>query len=186
MKSYFIYIILIVLILACTESTDNSSAVKKFVIETDKYDTIYTVNSADNTGLINELRSELQQANFTIEERKIVDGFPFYECERSNVKFVGGDGIREYFTRSKIPEEGTGNLYPDFVIWVFEFPSDDIARQNYNILEKVVDSASRQCLAKAPERLEINGNEVFLLETRAERFRTYIDKYGELIKNYRQ
>jgi len=101
------------------------------------------------------------------------------------VILIDGKGIREYFARSKKPEKGTKDFYPDFVIWVYEFPTNDIAKQNYDILEEAFNSAGRFCNGKAPEKLIFNGNEVFHLRTRAEMFRTYTDKYGEIIKNYR-
>ncbi|MBL7838107.1 MAG: hypothetical protein JNM67_11365, partial [Bacteroidetes bacterium] len=101
------------------------------------------------------------------------------------VKLISGNGIREYYASSKRPEKGTKDIYPDFVICVYEFPSKDVAKQNYEILSKALNSKGRFCNGKSPEKLVYNGNEIFHLGTRAEMFRTYTERYGEWIKNYR-
>ena len=196
MNKYFNYIVVFILfIISCKENNKNKNnandkinenlSIEEMPNEKTKYDTIYTVNSADNTKIINELKTKLEKADFTFEERKSRDGLSYNNCEENSVKLISGNGIREYFARSKKPEKGTKYFYPDFVIWVYEFPTNDIAKQNFNILEKALNSAGRFCNGKAPEKLVLNENEVFHLGTRAEMFRTYTEKYGEIIKNYR-
>ncbi len=150
-----------------------------------EFDTIYTKNVTDNTKLITYLKSKLETAKFTFEELKSRRGLSFNNCEENRIKIIEGDGIREYFARSKKPEKGSKDYYPDFYIEVYEFPTDEIAEQNYKIFEKALNSAGRFCNGKSPEKLIINGNEVFHLGTRAEMFRTYTEKYGEMIKNFR-
>ncbi|HRD58499.1 MAG TPA: hypothetical protein PK504_10640 [Ferruginibacter sp.] len=195
MKKYFNYIIVIFLITSCKENlksknntndiTNEKLSMGDIPNENTKYDTIYTINSADNTKLINDLKTKLEKVNFTFEERKNRGGLSYNNCEENSVKLISGNGIREYFARSKKPEKGTKDFYPDFVIWVYEFPTNDIAKQNFDILEKALNSAGQFCNGKSPEKIVINGNEVFHLGTRAEMFRTYTEKYGEIIKNYR-
>lgn len=195
MKKYFTYIIALFLIASCKEnirSNDDTNGNTKENLSmgempngNTQYDTIYTVNSTDNTKLINELKSILETAKFTFDERKSRGGFSYNNCEENRVKLIEGDGIRAYFARSKKPEKGTKDFYPDFVICVYEFPTNEIAKQNFEILEKALNSAGAFCNGKSPEKLVVNGNEVFHLGTRAEMFRTYTEKYGEIIKNYR-
>ena len=153
--------------------------------ENTKYDTIRTTNITDNYKLISFLNSKLEIAHFTFEERESRGGFSYNNCEENRIILIHGDGIREYFARSRRPEKGTKNFYPDFVILVYEFPTNEIASQNGEILEKALNSAGKFCNGKAPEKIVTNGNEIFHLSTRAEMFRTYTEKYGEMIKNYR-
>jgi len=153
--------------------------------ENTKYDTIRTTNITDNYKLISFLKSKLEIADFTFEERESRGGFSYNNCEENRITLIHGDGIREYFARSRRPEKGTKNFYPDFVILVYEFPTNEIASQNGEILEKALNSAGEFCNGKTPEKIVTNGNEIFHLSTRAEMFRTYTEKYGEMIKNYR-
>ena len=195
MKKYLNYLIVIFLITSCKENlkskndtidkANESLSMGEMPNKNTKYDTIYTVNSVDNAKLINELKTKLEKADFTFAERKSRGGLSYNNCEENIIRLIGGNGIREYFARSKKPEKGTKDFYPDFVIWVYEFPTNDIAKQNYDILDKALNSAGQFCNGKAPEKLVFNGNEVFHLSTRAEMFRTYTEKYGEIIKNYR-
>jgi hypothetical protein len=194
MINYFNYLLFILLITSCKENIKNKNntndkinenlSMGEMPNENSKYDTIYTINSADNTKLINYLKTKLEKVNFTFEERKNRGGLSYNNCGENSVKLISGNGIREYFARSKKPEKGAKNFYPDFVIWVYEFPTNDIAKQNFNILEKALNSGGKFCNGKSPEKIVINGNEVFHLGTRAEMFRTYTEKYGEIIKNY--
>lgn len=195
MKKYLNYIIVIFLIASCKENfksknntydkTNENLSMGDIPNENTKYDTISTLNSADNTKLINHLKTKLEKVDFTFEERKNRGGLSYNNCEENRVKLISGNGIREYFARSNKPEKGTKDFYPDFVIWVYEFPKNDIAKQNFDILEKALNSAGHFCNGKSPAKIVVNGNEVFHLETRAEMFRTYTEKYGEIIKNYR-
>ncbi|WP_282788120.1 hypothetical protein [Flavobacterium croceum] len=195
MKKYLSYLIVFLLITSCNESlksktNKNDTDIENFSMEempnkNTKYDTIYTVNSTDNIKLIYELKTKLEKADFTFEERKNRGGFSYNNCEENSVKLIRGNGIREYFARSKKPEKGTKDFYPDFIILVYEFPTNAIAKQNYEILNKALNSGGRFCNGKSPEKLVFNRNEVFYLGTRAEMFRTYTEKYGEIIKNYR-
>ena len=77
------------------------------------------------------------------------------------------------------------NVFPDFIITVYEFENKNIANKNFKIINNALFSAGRFCNGKCPEKLVQNGNEIFHLSGRAEMFRTYTEKYGELIKNYR-
>lgn len=194
MKKYLKLLPIILILLSCTDSIkDNKDTISEtrenlnmgdMPNDQTKYDTIYTTNSVDNSKLINELKLNLETAQFNFEERKSRGGLSYYNCEKNRVKLVKGNGVREYFARSKKPEKGTKDFYPDFVIWVYEFSTNEIAIQNFDILEKALSSAGRFCNGKSPEKLVINGNEIFHLGTRAEMFRTYTEKYGEMIKNF--
>ena len=186
------FILLLLLLVSCNDDLNgrhktNDKANEQLTMgdmpnEHSKYDTIYTVNSVDNIKLINELKEKLEKADFSFAEQTAPSAHTYYDCEENKVNKILGNGIRKYFARSKKPEKGTKNYYPDFMIWVYEFPSKDIAKKNYEILEKAQNSAGRFCNGKSPVKLILNGNEVFHLGTRAEMFRTYIEKYGEIIK----
>ncbi len=149
-----------------------------------QYDTIYTVKLAGNVQLIDALITKLKQADFTFEEQDSRGEPSYINYTENRITIVEGNGIRKYFAISKKPEKDSKNLYPDFWIWVYKFQTDDIAQQHYEQLNKV-QSSERYCNGKSPEKLVLNGNEVFHLSTRAEAFRTYIEKYDEFIKSFR-
>ena len=108
MKKYFSYIMVVFLITSCKNTNDKTNenlSMGDIPNENTKYDTIYTINSADNTKLINELKTKLEKVNFTFEERKNRGGLSYNNCEENSVKLISGNGIREYFARSKKPEK---------------------------------------------------------------------------------
>lgn len=194
MKKYFKLILVLFIVTACKDSVNNNAiahtpveenlSFEDMPNENTTYDTIYTVNTTNNNLLIKELKVKLKAAHFTFEETKSAGGYSYNNCEENKVIFVKGDGIRSYFARSKKPEKGKKDFYPDFTISVYEFASNEIAQQNFEILERALHSAGRFCNGKSPEKIIINGNEVFHLGTRAEMFRTYTEKYGDFIKNF--
>ncbi len=150
------------------------------------YDSLfYTVKLASNVRLLDALITKLKQADFTFEERDSRGEPSYINYSENRITIIEGNGIRKYFAISKKPEKGSKNLYPDFGIWVYKFPTDDVAQRHYEQLNKALQSSGRYCNGKSPEKLVLNGNEVFHLSTRAEAFRTYIEKYGEFIKKFR-
>lgn len=149
-----------------------------------RYETIPTKNSTDNIELINNLKMELKKAGFTLTAKKENKDWEYTNCDENKIFVVNGDGVRKYFAKSKNPERNS-KFYADFVIMVYEFSTPLIASQNFTLLDKALQSGGGFCNGKAPEKLVLNNNEIFHLSTSAEMFRTYIEKYGEIIKNYR-
>ncbi|WP_292009462.1 hypothetical protein [Chryseobacterium sp.] len=149
-----------------------------------QYDTIYTYASADSISLIKKLSSHLAKAGFRIKERNTTHKDTYYNCEENRIYLVQGNGVREYFIRRIIPEKGTADTYPDFVVREYSFPTEEQAQQNFKILDKALNSAGGYCMDKSPQKVVINGNKIFHLATRAEMFRGYIEKYGDILKDY--
>lgn len=179
-------------IFSCKNSSENNSKTEKEYLcfedmpnSDTKYLKVLTENSTDNLNLLNTLKSKLEKANFNVTEQKKVRKLSYNNCEDNIIINIDGYGIRQYFVKSKKSEKTMKNTYADFSIWIYEFPSHKIAMKNYVILEKALNSVGRFCNGKAPEKLVINGNEIFHLSTRAEMFKTYTESYGEVIKNYR-
>ncbi len=195
MKKYVIYILVIFLLTACKGNTGSSKDTNGRSKENlsgenrpDKnteYDTLYTVNAAGNTQLLQELKTKLEAAGFTFEERKGQREFSYNNCEENRVKLIRGAGVRIFFARSKQPVKGTKDYYPDFMIRVYEFSTNALAKQSYAVIENALNSSGQLCKMKVPGKLVMNGKDVFHLVTRAEMFRTYTDQYGEIIQNYR-
>ncbi|MGG5207308.1 hypothetical protein ACQWU4_00070 [Chryseobacterium sp. MIQD13] len=191
MKSYSLYFTLLTFVFSCNGSKndmfkkdeDKTLSIEDMPNKKTVYDTVYTQNTADNMKLITNLKTKLEKAGFSFELQK-ADRISYNNCEENSIKIIGGDGIRKYFARSSKPEKGTKDFYPDFVIRVYEFSSKAEAEENFKELDKALYSRGKHCNGKAPEKLVINGNEIFHLSTRAEMFRTYMEKYGEMIKNY--
>lgn len=187
MKTYLKYILVLFVVTSCatkqSNNTEENLSMGDMPNANTKYDTIYTINTPDNLKLIAALKSKLENAKFTLEERKSRAGLSYHNCEENRIVWVEGDGVREYFARRKKPEKGTA-FYPDFVVSVYKFETNESATQNFILLDKALNSAGRFCNGKAPATLVMNGNEVFHLATRAEMFRTYIEKYGDAIKNF--
>lgn len=192
MKKYSLYLPLFLFIFSCSESKkdkwkkadDTIRSIEQMPDKFTVYDTIYTRNMEDNSQLITNLKAELERNGFSFESQK-PGRMSYNNCEENSIKIVEGNGIRKYFAKSSKPEKGTKDFYPDFVIWVYEFPSQKEAERNFKELDKALYSKGSHCNGKAPEKLVINGNEVYHLSTRAEMFRTYTEKYGEMVKNDR-
>lgn len=196
MNKFYIISLLIFSFFSC-ENIDKKSeneSIKKndFGIENmpnneTEYDTIFTKNSNDNQKLISEIENKLLKSKFRFEKNESIKQNSYNNCEENTLILVKGDGIRNYLAKSLVPEKNSPmkNVYPDFIITVYEFENENIANKNFEIINKALFSAGHFCNGKAPEKLVQNGNEIFHLSTRAEMFRTYIEKYGELIKNYR-
>ncbi|MFI0426763.1 MAG: hypothetical protein ACH34V_07400 [Flavobacterium sp.] len=196
MNKFYIISLLIFSFFSC-ENIDKKSeneSIKKndFGIENmpnneTEYDTIFTKNSNDNQKLISEIENKLLKSKFRFEKNESIKQNSYNNCEENTIILVKGDGIRNYFAKSLVPEKNSPmkNVYPDFMITVYEFENENIANKNFEIIYNALFSAGHFCNGKAPEKLVQNGNEIFHLSTRAEMFRTYIEKYGELIKNYR-
>jgi hypothetical protein len=191
-----IYIILIFSFLSCknndkkieNDSTNkNELGIENMPNNETEYDTIFTKNTNDNQKLITELENKLLKSEFKFEKDEKVKQNCYNNCEENKVILVKGNGIRNYYAKSLVPEKNTTmkNVFPDFILTVYEFENENIANKNFEIINNALFSAGRFCNGKAPEKLVQNGNEIFHLSSRAEMFRTYTEKYGELIKNYR-
>lgn len=144
--------------------------------------TILCENQKDNAPLFDALKAELEKNNFKIEELKQNNGAGFDNCEENTIISMKGKGIRSYFARSSKPAKNTVDYFPDFHLDVFEFPNEKIAREKFEIMDKALQSDGRFCNGKAPQILVMNKNEVFLLATRAEMFRGYIEDYAKFIE----
>lgn len=145
---------------------------------------IETKNMPDQVELLNSLKAKLEENEFNIEEQEVTFLPGFSNCEDNTTIQMEGKGIRSYFARSRKPEKNTEDFYPDFTIQVFEFPSEQIAQEKFEIMNKALHSDGRFCNGKAPQILVINKNEVFQFLTRAEMFRGYINEYSEFVQNY--
>ncbi|QQT25749.1 hypothetical protein [Sphingobacterium spiritivorum] len=185
-----ILLLTIAFLIACKGSDKGNSDTKKYLSHEDMpnaattYETIETTDVTDNTALLTFLQEKLEKAGFRFEEAKDRGGWSYNNCEDNKIISVKGNGIRSYFSRSKQPESGTKDIYPDFSILIYEFPTKEIAQKNYDIIYKALYSRGAFCNGKAPDNLVINGNEIFHLYTRAEMFRTYTERYGDLIQNF--
>ncbi|MGJ1420132.1 hypothetical protein ACR79T_10945 [Sphingobacterium spiritivorum] len=180
----------IAFLFACKGADKGNSDTKEYLSHEDMpnaatvYETIITTNVTDNTALLTFLQKKLKKAGFRFEEAKDRGGWSYNNCEDNKIIAVEGKGIRSYFSGSNKPESGTKDIYPDFYILVYEFPTKDIAQKNYQIIYKALYSGGAFCNGKAPEKLVINGNKIYHLSTRAEMFRTYTERYGDLIQNF--
>ncbi|MBB6369656.1 hypothetical protein [Chryseobacterium shigense] len=196
MKKNMLHFLLLILFFSCSESKkemsgndgfnktdDHVFSIEEMPNQGTTYDTIYTQNVPDNIRLITALETDLEKAGFSFKSRKSAE-ISYNNCEENSIKIVSGNGIREYFAKSSKPEKGTEDFYPDFVVRVYEFPSKEDAGKGFKDLEKALYSRGNHCNGKAPEKLVMNGTEVYHLSTRAEMFRSYTEKYGEMIKNY--
>lgn len=191
-----LFIISLLILFSCSEDSKKHKPTEPVITrkmamdnvpnEKTTYDTIYTINMADNEDLLQSLKSQLKIDEFSIEERENRGGFSYTNCNENYEVLIRGNGIRDYFIRSKKPNKGTKDYYPDFVMLVYEFPTKELALQNYNLILKTRKSKGwRLCNGITVDKIVLNGNEVFHLSTRAEMFRTEIEKYGELIENYK-
>ena len=172
-----------------TENVENDSrtplSYEDMPNEKTTYDTIYTVDSPDNTKLIEALEKQLKTDHFTVKLRDNTYQFSVNNCVENKKITLKGEGIREYFARSTKPEKGTTDYYADFVLRVYEFANDEMAKKNYHILNEALNSPGKFCNGKSSDRLILNGRELFFIGTRAEMFSTYTKRYADFIQNYK-
>jgi hypothetical protein len=143
---------------------------------------IHCNNEEDNLELFTKLKTELEKNDFKIKELERNNGAGFLNCKENTIISMKGSGIRSYFARSSKPEKNTVDFFPDFNLQVFEFPNEKIALEKFELMDKALHSGGRFCNGKAPQILAMNKNEVFLLGTRAEMFRGYINDYAKFME----
>jgi hypothetical protein len=109
MKKIFLLLI-IISTFSCKNSSENSSQIeieKEYLGIEDisnsetKYETIITENATDNFKLLNILKSKLKKANFNFTEQKEIRKMSYNNCEENIIININGNGIRQYFIRSK-------------------------------------------------------------------------------------
>lgn len=196
MKRFFIIVIVMIIIVSCSESklerknlTENSEKVIEEKIYWDlpnsetKTEVVNTVDKQDNKTLFFKFKADLKRGYFKIENTELNSGMSYNDCNQNIILSVKGKGIRKYYIKRQ--KDKPKNYYPDFVLWVYEFENEGQAKEIENKIVLALKSGNSFCNGKSPEFITRNGSEVFQLSTRAEMFRGYINEYGKKLKNYR-
>lgn len=149
------------------------------------YETIETNSIEENEALMAHLQTELLKDQFDLFEKDSGTSWSENDCDQNKVIKVKGDGIRSYRGVSQVKVGNDKKIRPDFTLLVFTFDTPQIAQQSFQILDSAVGSGHGLCNGKAPEQLVLNGREIYYFTTRAEMFRGYINKYAEVVKQFK-
>ena len=149
------------------------------------YETIETNSIEENEALMAHLQTALLKDQFDLFEKDSGTSWSENDCDQNKVIKVKGEGIRSYRGVSQVKVGDDKKIRPDFTLLVFTFDTPQIAQQSFQILDSAVGSGHGLCNGKAPEQLVLNGREIYYFTTRAEMFRGYINKYAEVVKQFK-
>ena len=149
------------------------------------YETIETNSIDENDTLMTHLQTQLLKDQFDLFEKESGNSWSENDCDKNRIIRIKGEGIRSYRGVSKVKIGDEKKYIPDFIMLVFTFDNEQLAQQHFITIDSAVGSGSGFCNGKAPEQLVLNGREIFYFTTRAEMFRTYINKYAEIVKQFK-
>lgn len=187
-KNILIFAILF-FIASCNEpKRDNETSTEfseqKFRWENpDENATIKIVNtntSINDDDLISKLEEDFKKEKFKIESVELIKENSYNNCKDNQILKLRGNGIKKYYI--KRIEAKPKNYYPDFMMWVYEFETEEETIATEKEIRKAFDSGNGFCNGKAPEYFVRYKNKIVHLGTRAEMFRGYIKNYAETIK----
>lgn len=136
---------------------------------------------------LQQLFTKLKKDNFVIEQIDNPGILSFNNCNAKENYDFSGTGVQRYYIHSPIAIRD--NIYPDFRLSVLNFKSPDVARNYANqilVASKQMWSDGECVHNKIPWKLVRVENNVYLLTTKAEVLRTYIEHYGDLLQNSKQ
>lgn len=169
------------LLFSCSEDVEESNSSDAIT----RTEIIQTTNQPKNTGLIQTLIADLKSQKFELKNEDIDPTDSFYDWKEDIQFIIKGNGINVYsFKRTEAKPE---YCYPDFILTVYEFRSEDEAQSCLDKIEAAAKSGMHLRGSegqKSPETIVQKGNEVFFLSTRAEMFRGYIEDCAKRIEGY--
>lgn len=145
------------------------------------YETIEANNIDENEVLMNIFQTQLLKDQFELFERESGNAWSENDCHLNKIIQVKGQGLRTYIAQSKLGVGEKKNIFPDFTLLVFGFDNEQQAIQHFTTLHSAV-SSNNFCNGKTPEKIVRSQNEIFYFTTRAEMFRTYINRYADFIQ----
>jgi len=202
-KSEFFHSLLIsfscLLVLSCQKKLEDSILYK--LVNTDyTHDTIHTVNMPDNLGLINNLNEELEKndvkvTSYTVDQSK--DEYSFiFDCVERIQYHISMKGMRvysikttskrtKYNRRTKINRSNKdfSSYYYNFHIRIYEFKNDEIAKKQFEIVDKVSKSGEGYCNRNFNTQFVLKKNEIFEFETMDDKSINFMNNYILFIEN---
>lgn len=150
---------------------------------TNQLDIIFDVSplSSDDP-VIKNLESHLQKDFFKLDTKDYNSGISFWDCE-NNQHLIFKNALYLGYSRTK---PINGNYYPDFDVTILDFESEAAAQKAYILIQKF-SQKQHECnleqgfFDKAPIKFIQKNHQVFYFSTRAEMFRTYMNRYSDFI-----
>lgn len=133
---------------------------------------------------LNPLFTIMDKDGFYLQSDDEFDPISFYNENSKQYYSFNGSGLKSFKFKSKTPING--HYYPDFSVIILPFDSKNEAEKYSKLLQKQLfcNRTIDQCeLIKTPYTLITNGHFVFILNTRAEMFRGYIEKYAKVLQD---
>lgn len=164
-----------------TENVQQGLTFEDIPNEETVYETIEANNIDENEVLMNIFQTQLLKDQFELFERESGNAWSENDCHLNKIIQVKGQGLRTYIAQSKLGVGEKKNIFPDFTLLVFGFDNEQQAIQHFTTLHSAV-SSNNFCNGKTPEKIVRSQNEIFYFTTRAEMFRTYINRYADFIQ----
>lgn len=185
MKNIGFLLVFFLLIFSCADDANELASGSNSTESNLRTEFIQTTNQPDNVGLVPTLIADLKSQKFELKNEAIHPENSFYSWKEDIQFIIKGNGIKAYYF--KRIEAEPKNYYPDFILTVFQFKSEDEAQSCFDKIEAAAKSGMHLRGSegqKSPETIVRKGNEVFFLSTRAEMFRGYIEDCAKRIEGY--
>ena len=146
-------------------------------------DNNYTsIRCSEDAEWFKKFKADLAQEKFAIESVKTERSYRKYDGNKKNYVSIKGLVTRYYIKRQ---EAQPANYYPDFVMYVIDLNDKKQAGYCFSDLTMATFSPGKgEERIKDIETMTQNGNRVFILTTRAEMFRNYINTFIHKINKY--
>lgn len=133
---------------------------------------------------LNSLFTIMNKDGFHMQSDDEFGPIGFYDKNSKQSYSFNGSGLKSFKFKSNKPING--HYYPDFSVIILPFDSKNEAETYTKLLQKQLfcNRTIAECESmKEPYTLVTNGHFVFILYTRAEMFREYIEKYAKVLQN---
>lgn len=178
MKSTFLIVAFFIGLSACN-STDSLSEKQEGTFPDNIY---HSIKCTEDIDWFKRFEIDLAQEKFAIEKVTLESGYEKYDGTKKNYVSVKGTIAKYYIKRQ---EEEPAGYYPDFVMYVIDLNNEQQAKYCFSDLTMATFSPGKgEERIKEIETMTQNGNRVFILSTRAEMFRSYINLFIHKINKY--
>jgi hypothetical protein len=139
----------------------------------------------DDPKFIHDFEQKLVKDHFNLSKRTDDRTWSTNDCELNQIIKITGSGVYHYAVSSQVGIGQNKDYYPDFNMTILSFETEQEAIQQFKRLASSVNY-QQFCNGKSPEKIMQKYRYIIYLSTRAELFRTYINRYAEFIEQYKE
>ena len=138
----------------------------------------------DDPKFMYDFEQKLAKNHFKLSKKSEDRTWSTNDCERNQIIKITGFGVYHYAASSQVGIGQNKDYYPDFNMTILSFDTEQEAIQQFKGLASSVNY-QQFCNGKSPEKMLQKGRYIIYLNTRAELFRTYINRYADFIEQYK-